>query len=196
MSSSHKSGSGKSGKSSSGSGSDEFDLGTISKEIRNSEKELSKETSDSLDNKEGGNIFENTNGVEEGTEGMSELSGKEKLMTGSDVTGVLSIFHLKCLNCKHLCPSNTKGNLHTSCHYEFGNKGKGNPACPAGFVKIVVALPYERIAKKLFTAHIEGDSSELASLHNRLNREDPEEKKKVMSLYTRLLHEYYQTASD
>lgn len=101
--------------------------------------------------------------------------------TENRVIGNLYVYSKKCLNCIHFAPTIGKKVYH-DCHFTNGNEN-----CPASEVKVVVMLPYQMIAKKLYDAHVGNDAAKLSSLMARLNRQDSEEVAKVLSHYSKLL---------
>lgn len=109
----------------------------------------------------------------------------DNLNSASVVQGNFYIHGKRCLNCVHLCPTLGKKS-YSDCHYT-----NGNDSCPASETRIVVMLPYEIIADRLFNAHMQGDAATLASLNARLNRQDKDEVEKVLQLYGEKMRDHY-----
>lgn len=99
------------------------------------------------------------------------------------VQGNFYIHAKKCLQCTHLCPTTGK-KAYSDCHYT-----KGNENCPASETRIVIMLPYQTIATRLYKAHMESDVATMASLMARLNRQDAEEVEKVLAAYKSMLND-------
>lgn len=105
--------------------------------------------------------------------------------SASVVQGNFYIHGKRCLNCVHLCPTLGKKS-YSDCHFSNGNDN-----CPASETRIVIMLPYEIIADRLFNAHLQGDAATLASLNARLNRQDKDEVEKVLTLYGEKMRDHY-----
>ncbi len=122
-------------------------------------------------------------------EGLSKQNGTpEENLQGyaenpSQTVGNLYVHSRKCLNCVHLAPTVGK-KVYSDCHFS-----KGNDNCPASEVRIVIMLPYEVIATRLYKATVSGDAATLSSLSARLNRQDPDEIQKVLKRYRQMLAE-------
>jgi len=148
--------------SSDNSGSDDFDMSKLAAKISNEIKEIAGEEPKNK-------TIETVEALDEGNQ--------------DQIQGNVYIHSSKCMNCVHLLPTLGK-KAHSSCHYT-----KGNDQCPASEIRIVVMLPYEKIATKLYNAHMENNPAKIASLMARLNRQDPEEATKVLKRYSELLAE-------
>ena len=146
---------------------------SISDEIRRLQAEI-------LRSKEENSSLSQVSDEQEDVQAVSDEQEKPKNIQVKNVdneTTTLHIHHRKCLQCIHLVGQLGK-KLYSSCHFSAGNEN-----CPAAEIKISVRLPYERIAEKLFKAHMENDAATLSALMARLNRQDPYEIKRVLSLY-------------
>lgn len=119
--------------------------------------------------------------IEVEPEGKPEANVDDEVENESRAIGNIYVYSKKCLNCIHFAPTVGKKVYH-DCHFTNGNEN-----CPASEVKVIVMLPYQMIAKKLYDAHVGNDAAKLSSLMARLNRQDTEEVAKVLSHYSSLL---------
>jgi hypothetical protein len=71
--------------------------------------------------------------------------------------GFLEVFHENCLDCKALIPFKKK--TYRDCHFS-----KGNTACPASQVQIVIRIPLETITRNWIRAEKEGNYAGIAKL--------------------------------
>jgi hypothetical protein len=80
-----------------------------------------------------------------------------KAQADEEEHGFLQIHNENCLICKSLIPSMTK--TFRSCHFS-----KGNQACPARLVQIVIRIPLEEIIPRWLAAEREGDYKRIAKM--------------------------------
>jgi hypothetical protein len=71
--------------------------------------------------------------------------------------GFLEVFHENCLDCKALIPFKKK--TYRDCHFS-----KGNTACPASQVQIVIRIPLELITRNWMRAEKEGNYAGISKL--------------------------------
>lgn len=110
-----------------------------------------------------------SDGDNENLESVDEeqpASQQESLDEQEIDSGVLEIFHEKCLRCAHLVPHETK--KFNSCHFS-----KGNARCPASSVQILIGIPLDAIVNAFMTAEVIGDNAKLGRLYAQL-AEKPE----------------------
>ncbi len=90
---------------------------------------------------------------------------------------VILLFKPKCLECTHLFPEGGK-KPYNGCHYSAGND-----ECPAKSLKLVVAVPAERVSDMMLDAMLSNDVVRLSELSAKLNRKDPAEIERVMKRF-------------
>ena len=90
---------------------------------------------------------------------------------------VVLLYKPKCLTCTHLFPEGGK-KPYNGCHYKAGNED-----CPARTLKLVVAVPAERVSDLLLEATLGNDVVRLSEILGRLNRKDQSETERVMKRF-------------
>lgn len=90
---------------------------------------------------------------------------------------VVLLYKPKCLECTHLFPEGGK-KPYNGCHYKAGNED-----CPARTLKLVVAVPAERVSDLLLEATLGNDVVRMSELLGRLNRKDQSETDRVMKRF-------------
>lgn len=97
-------------------------------------------------------------------------SNKVKSVDATDedekLGGILEVFRAECLQCKHLVPF-AKKKL-SECHFS-----KGNKACPAASVQVIIRVPLEQIVPRWMKYEREGDYAGVARMAAKLS-EKPE----------------------
>lgn len=123
------------------------------------------------------------NAVEAELQGIDQAASKildEQPQQDEEPDGkkdVILLFKPKCLECTHLFPEGGK-KPYNGCHYK-----SGNDECPAKSLKLVVAVPAERVSDLMLEAMISNDVVRLSELTARLNRKDPAEIERVMKRF-------------
>lgn len=90
---------------------------------------------------------------------------------------VILLYKPKCLECTHLFPEGGK-KVYNGCHFKAGND-----ECPAKGLKIVIAVPAERVSDLMLEAMLSNDVVRLSELTAKLNRKDPAEIERVMKRF-------------
>jgi len=90
---------------------------------------------------------------------------------------VILLYKPKCLECTHLFPEGGK-KVYNGCHFKAGND-----ECPAKGLKIVIAVPAERVSDLMLDAMLSNDVVRLSELTAKLNRKDPAEIERVMKRF-------------
>lgn len=72
--------------------------------------------------------------------------------------GVIQVYKLKCLTCRHLVPAAAKE--FNECHFSAGNK-----LCPASSMKIIQHIPIDKIIRAFKEAEGSGNLSRVSRLY-------------------------------